>query len=254
MRRIPITCVCLFSGFLLAGQAGTAQNPEGMVLIPGGTFIMGSNAVPGSISYPAHPVTLQSFYMDIREVTNREYMEFCQSTGHGYPEFWGMDVYKSGPGYPDYPVVGVNQSDAGAYAEWAGKRLPTEAEWEYAARGGLEGIDFPYGEHADHALARFNDPGAEKGPLPAGSYEPNGYGLYDMAGNVWEWVSDWFYSAYYAESPPEDPRGPASGTFKVFRGGGWHSGGGCTSVHHRNALPQYWVDISGGFRCVRNAD
>jgi sulfatase modifying factor 1 len=163
-----------------------------------------------------------------------------------------MDIYKSGPGFPDHPVVGVSQFDASQYADWAGKRLPTEAEWEYAARGGLEFIDFPFGEKADHSLARFNDPEAEKGPVPVGSYEPNGFGLYDMSGNVWEWVEDWFDPGYYSESPVDHPKGPPTGTFRVLRGGGWHSGQGCISVRHRCALPQHWVDFAGGFRCVKN--
>jgi sulfatase modifying factor 1 len=105
-----------------------------MVLIPGGTFMMGSDKGQ-AIAAPKHPVTLQAFYMDIHEVSNREYEEYCRATGSKFPEFWGMDLYKSGPDYPDYPVVGVSQFEATQYAEWAGKRLPTEAEWEHAARG-----------------------------------------------------------------------------------------------------------------------
>lgn len=250
-----IIALIFFMPVTLEGQSSKEiKSPEGMVLIPGGKYMTGSNSNPNSISFPAHQVTLSPFFMDKCEVTNKEYYEFCIETGHKLPEFWGMDIYKSGLDYPDYPVLGVSHFEASLYAEWAGKRLPTEAEWEVAARGGLEFIAFPYGEKADHDRARFNDPEAEKGPVKTASYEANGYGLYDMSGNVWEWVSDWFSADYYSESPVENPPGPAGGSFKVLRGGGWHSGPGCSSVSNRNALPQHWVDIAGGFRCVKDPE
>ena len=251
MLRQVISALMLSTVLLAFGQKGNGNPPDGMVLIPGGTFMMGSNDGQG-IAAPKHPVILNAFYMDIREVSNREYEKFCMAAGYKFPEFWGMEIYKSGPDYPDYPVVGVSNFDARQYAEWAGKRLPTEAEWEYAARGGLEDIAYPYGETADHASSRFNDPEAEKGPVKTGSYPPNTYGLHDMSGNAWEWVSDWFSETYYGESPELNPGGPSTGNFRVFRGGGWHSGPGCTSVHHRNALPSHWVDLAGGFRCVKD--
>lgn len=240
--------------FLTGQKPGESDCPEGMALIPGGKYMIGSNSNPNSIAFPAHQLRLHSFYMDQCEVSNKQYEQFCLESGHKFPEFWGMDIYKSGPEYPDYPVIGVSHFEATLYADWAGKRLPTEAEWEVAARGGLEFIDFPYGEKADHSKARFNDAEAEKGPVKTASYEANGYGLYDMSGNAWEWVSDWFGPNYYSESPEEDPQGPGMGNFKVLRGGGWHSGPGCSSVSNRNALPQHWVDIAGGFRCVKDTD
>jgi formylglycine-generating enzyme required for sulfatase activity len=238
---------CIYS------QADQTQAPPGMVLIPGGSYMMGHASGQG-ISTPAHPVTLPPFFMDTHEVSNHQYAEFCKATGHKWPEFWGLDIYKSGPDYPDYPVIGVSHFEAAKYAAWAGKRLPSEAEWEYAARGGALEMDFPYGPAADREKARYNDPNAEKGPLPVGSFEPNEYGLYDMAGNVWEWVEDWFGPDYYRASPQAEPKGPGHGQFRVFRGGGWHSGASCTTVHRRNALPEHWVDLAGGFRCVRDVD
>jgi len=252
MKRIAwiLPIICLTN--LLHAQ-DTASITHEMVLVPKGTFFMGSENHQ-RIAQPRHPVSVDAFYMDVHEVTNRQYHQFCMESGHKLPEFWGMDVYKSGPDYPDHPVIGVSQFDASEYADWAGKRLPTEAEWEYAARGGLEGISFPYGEKADRTRARINDPTADKGPVKVRSYAPNNYGLYDISGNVWEWVSDWFSESYYGESPDKNPQGPHQGSFRVLRGGGWHSGPGCTSVHHRNALPTHWVDIAGGFRCVKDVD
>ncbi|MCK5137020.1 MAG: formylglycine-generating enzyme family protein [Bacteroidales bacterium] len=252
MSRNSLYAITLFIALPMAGQSLSETIPDGMVLISGDTFLMGSNANQLSDAFPRHPVTLPSFYMDIYEVTNKQYYDFCMATGHGLPEFWGMGIYKSGLDFPDHPVVGVSHFDATEYAEWAGKRLPSEAEWEYAARGGMEDIAFPFGDKADHSLARYNDPEAEKGPVETGSYTPNGYGLFDMAGNAWEWVSDWYEGDFYKESPEEQPDGPARGSFRVFRGGGWHSGPGCITVHKRNALPQHWVDIAGGFRCAKD--
>jgi len=251
MIRLLVSTLFLILAIVAYGQEEGENTPQGMVLIPDGTSMMGSDHGQ-TIAAPKHPVLLEAFYMDIHEVSNREYEAYCKSSGYKYPEFWGMDLYRSGPDYPDYPVVGVSQFDATQYAEWAGKRLPTEAEWEYAARGGLEDISYPYGEKADHSMSRLNDPEAVKGPVKTGSYPPNGYGLYDMSGNVWEWVSDWFSESYYSESPEQNPNGPSTGTFRVFRGGGWHSGPGCTTVHRRNALPSHWVDFAGGFRCVKD--
>jgi formylglycine-generating enzyme required for sulfatase activity len=235
----------------LQGQVKSETPPEGMVLIPGGICLMGSDSHQ-RIASPKHQVVLNPFYMDTHEVSNKDYHTFCMETGYKLPEFWGMDVYKSGLDYPDFPVVGVSHSDASEYADWAGKRLPTEAEWEHAARGGLDDISYHFGEKADHSMARYNNPEAEKGPVKCGSFPPNDFGLYDMSGNAWEWVSDWFSESYYSESPEKNPPGPASGSFKVLRGGGWHSGGGCISVHRRNALPQHWLDMAGGFRCVKD--
>lgn len=221
-----------------------------LILIPGGEFVMGKN---GNGDYrPAHKVYLDSFYMDKYEVTNAQYLKFCQATERKLPEFWGMKNYHCGPDFLNHPVVGISWRDARAYAEWAGKRLPTEAEWEYAARGGLVGMNYPNGDELDTAEANYFVKDKARGTVVVGTYPPNGYGLHDMAGNVWEWISDYYDSEFYRNSPYKNPTGPDEGRFKVIRGGSWHSGPSCNRVYYRNALPGNWVDFAVGFRCVKD--
>jgi len=227
-----------------------ASLTEELVLIPDGEFLMGSDS-EGDHS-PVHKVQIDSFYMDKYEVTNAQYLSFCEETGHRLPEFWGMDDFRCGSHYPDHPVVGVSWSDAVEYAAWCGKRLPTEAEWECAARGGLVGMDYPNGDTLHPPDGNYTKAG-KRGPVAVGSYPANGYGLHDMQGNVVEWVRDYYAADYYSSSPSENPRGPESGRFRVIRGGGWHSGAYCNRVYYRNALPPNWVDFAVGFRCVKDA-
>ena len=171
----------------------TIETKAELVLIPGGEFVMGKDD-EGDCS-PAHKVYIDSFYMDKYEVTNAQYLEFCKETGRALPEFWGMKQFRSGSDFPDHPVVGISWRDANAYAEWAGKRLPTEAEWEFAARGGLVGMNYPHGNELDSAQANYTLADLE-GTAPVGSFAPNGYGLHDMTGNVWEWVADYYDGEY----------------------------------------------------------
>ena len=198
---------------------------------------------------PAHGVYVDDFYIDRHEVTNAQYYAFCKETGKKLPEFWGMEEFHCGLALPDHPVAGVSWFDASTYAEWAGKRLPTEAEWEYAARGGIAGKPYPYGDDMDSTMANFSS----RGTVPVCSYPPNGYGLCDMAGNVVEWVLDYYDKEFYVTSPHKNPRGPDDGKFCVIRGGGWHSGKYCNRVVHRNALIPSWVDFNVGFRCAKTA-
>jgi formylglycine-generating enzyme required for sulfatase activity len=166
---------------------------------------------------------------------------------------WGMAGFRCGPDYLNHPVVAVNWVDAKAYAEWCGKRLPTEAEWEYAARGGLEGLNYPNGNTLAPSDGNYSK-SDKRGSVAVGSYLPNGFGLHDMQGNVVEWVADWYAPDYYASSPRKNPAGPDVGKFKVIRGGGWHSGPSCNVVHFRNALPPGWLDFNVGFRCVKDVE
>jgi formylglycine-generating enzyme len=233
---------------LLTGIAGTAfcgaPALEGMVSLPGGEFVMGRD---GSGDYaPAHTVRISAFLMDAREVTNAQYKEFCDRTERKLPIFWGMEEFRCGPDFADHPVVGVSFYDARSYAEWRGVRLPTEAEWEYAARGGHQGWAY---SHGDTLHAHLYAP-TKEGTSPVGSFPANGFGLYDMTGNVLEWVTDYYDGNYYDTSSPVDPQGPATGKFRVIRGGGWHTGPSCAKVHHRTGLQSNWLDFNVGFRCA----
>ena len=221
--------------------------PKGMVLITG-SFSMGSNDGKDN-EKPVHKVYVAAFYMGKYEVTNAQYRKFVQATRHRKPVYWDDSKFNQ----PNQPVVGVSWDDATAYAEWAGKRLPTEAEWEYAARGGLTGKLYPRGDSAGPSQANY---GRNVGkPVPVGSYSANGYGLYDMAGNVWEWCSEWYGSDYYSSSPLRNPQGPSSGSTRVLRGGSWNSLTLYVRVAYRyciNGPSRTNYDI--GFRCVADAE
>jgi sulfatase modifying factor 1 len=231
-----------------SAAALTPPEPE-MALIPGGEFWMGIDE-PG-LSSPPHRVVLPPFYLDKTEVTNAAYEAFCKTTDRRLPEFWGMEEYCSGPGFPNHPVVGISWRDAEAYAKWRGARLPTEAEWEYAARGGLQDKKNSHGDELDAALYAPTGYTGTATPSPVASFPPNGFGLCDMTGNVAEWVADIFAEDYYSHSAVEDPCGPSAGYFRVVRGGGWHTGPGCMAVSYRTALRSNWVDFNTGFRCAK---
>jgi iron(II)-dependent oxidoreductase len=244
----PLDTALALSFNIPPADPGTDPLLDGMVLIPAAEFIMGGRE--DGLYDPAHKVFVDSFYIDRYEVTNSQYQKFCEETGRNWPEFWGMDEYRCGPGWPDHPVVGVSLYQARLYAEWAGKRIPTEAEWELAARGGLDGMKFPNGDELLPTDGNYRVGPWFIGTVPVGCYPPNGYGLYDMAGNVVEWVNDYFHPDYYKTSPYKNPTGPQNGYIAVIRGGGWHSGRMCCNVYTRNACKYTWVDIAVGFRCA----
>ena len=224
-----------------------------MVLIPAGTFQMGST-VGDSDERPVHTVTLNAFYMDVYEVTNARYQKFVESTGYPQPPLSHNPRFNT----PDTPVVRVNWRDAVAYAAWANKRLPTEAEWEYAARGGLVGKRYPNGDIITYTDANFGSTGELdewKWTAPIGSFLPNGYNLYDMAGNVWEWCFDEYNGEFYRVSPQSNPRfgreqAPDNENFRILRGGGW--GGAPEDLR----VADRWYHLSSGstigFRCVKD--
>jgi iron(II)-dependent oxidoreductase len=225
-----------------------------MVLIPAGEFIMGKDSDHEVDFNPAHKVQVNSFYIDKYAVTNAEYYRFCQETEHNLPEFWEIKIFRSGKDFPNHPVVGVNWSDAEEYAEWAGKRLSSEAEWEYAARGKLIDNDYPTEKKWVIPLRR-NTPGEgwENLIVEVDSHNPNAYGLFNMSGNIWEWVLDVYKEDYYKRSTYNNPKSPEEGLLRVIRGGSWHSGKMCKRVYFRKGLPANWVDFAVGFRCAKDS-
>ncbi len=251
------TCIIITVVFLVCAdglaEKVSSQAPErnalsnnddvAMVLVPGGIYTMGS--VDGDPDEkPVHEVYVDRFYIDVQEVTIRQYKKFMDATGHTKPDFWQPELDRSND-----PVAGVSWKDAGAYASWAGKRLPTEAEWEYAARGGKIQGKYPWGDTPDTSYANFNSFGI----TPVRSFKPNGFGIYDMVGNVWEWCSDWYDPEYYNASSMKNPAGPVSGVYKVIRGGAWYCDKDEVRVANRFfALPEA-TSYNTGFRCVLSA-
>jgi len=222
-----------------------------MMFIPAGEFTMGRN---GSFAnqYPTHTVTLDAYWMDQTEVTNAMYAK-CVEAGMCNPPKRNVsstrNSYYGNSEYDDYPVIYVDWNMAKTYCEWAGARLPTEAEWEKAARG-TDGRTFPWGEDLDCNKANYSDCVGDTSMVGSYDYGKSPYGLFDMAGNVWEWVADWYDSNYYSISPSLNPQGPTSGTVHVLRGGSWYfDGWDATSAHRLNIDPFSIINFDG-FRCA----
>ena len=240
----------------------TGSDDAPMALIPAGEFQMGSSNGPKE-ERPVHTVFLDAFYIDKYEITNKQYRKFIEATGHKEPE--GYDLTRRNSVKPwndpklngdEKPVVCVNWEDATAYAKWVGKRLPTEAEWEKAARGGLVGKKYPWGDTITHDDANYKGTGGKdiwEYTSPVSSFAPNGYELYDMAGNVWEWCADWYDSDYYKISPKDNPKGPsANRSWRILRGCPWNYPADNTGVSLRGYESPYLTYIFVGFRCVQD--
>ena len=287
-KMICVFLTIIFIG-VVAGDTFVLKRqsvPEGMVLIPAGEFQMGSRGDGPDDETPVHIVYTDAFYMDKYEVTNAQYKAFVDANpewrktnidGHladsVYLESWDDNTYPSGAA--NHPVTHVSWNAAMAYAKWKGKRLPTEAEWEKAARGGLIGKKYPWGDAIDTNKANY-DGSYDNKIMPVGSYPANGYGLYDMAGNVEEWCLDRYQFDFYENSPHRNPvAGTANISFlidnfisvrgngsyrqgrgwvyssRVLRGGEWSSQADHIRVAHRYSR---WPETSSayiGFRCVR---
>ena len=263
------------------------ESKVGMILVSAGEFVMGAGSEdqetleefgfpPPWIEHlepllesalPKHVVFLDSYYIDQHEVTNRDYAVFVEATDSAPPGLWATAGFDD----PDQPVVGVTWFDADAYCSWAGKRLPTEAEWEKAARG-TDDLVFPWGNTWDQSRLHSADAmsispllsydewmnwvegnGLSMRPVKVGSF-PSGaspYGAMDMAGNVWEWVADWHGSSYYLESPAKNPQGPPSGNRKVLRGGAWDVARVAVYTWFRETfMPPQDGSAVTGFRCA----
>jgi formylglycine-generating enzyme len=219
---------------------------EDMALIPAGYFMMGAPEGQGYEEvHPRHRVWVDAFYMDKYEVTFDQYDKFCGATGRKKPS-------DAGWGRGNRPVIKINWDDANAYCQWAGKRLPTEAEWEKAARGGTDTIFFWGGSDTPAVeYAWFRDNSGMR-THPVGEKMPNPFGLYDMMGNVSEWLEDWYGLDYYAKSPERNPQGPVSGLYRALRGGSW---GHIVMFLQTDSRSYYEPSVgtsNSGCRCARN--
>ncbi len=190
-----------------------------MVFIPEGEFVMGYND-GNSDEKPEHKVYLDAFYIDKYEVSNKDYQKFIKATNYPAPAFWESKEYNNF-NKPDKPVVGILWEDAFNYALWAGKRLPTEAEWEKACRGDSSFL-YPWGDKKpDKSLGNFcSDNTIDVKSFPEGA---SPYGVYNMLGNVWEWCNDWYDENYYQKNQTSNPSGAKTGHYRVLRGGSWNN-------------------------------
>jgi formylglycine-generating enzyme required for sulfatase activity len=293
-------------------DAVTTSTPDAarpMIVLPGGTFLMGTDyagGFPADGEGPVRPVTLSLFAIDVYPVTNADFTAFVQATGYKteaekfkwsfvfwahipqsrfkllvedtvasapwwckvpgacwkYPEGPGSDI----KGRSNYPVVHVSWNDAAAYAQWAGKTLPTEAQWEYAARGGLEQKLYAWGDEltpgGKHMCniwqgrfpTRDNGEDGYTGACPVDAFPPNGHGLYSITGNVWEWCADWFTTSFAASPTAHDPAGPSAGDNKVMKGGSFLCHASYCNRYRVGARTKNTPDSSAaniGFRCVK---
>jgi len=209
---------------------------------------------------PVHDVCISAFEMDVYEVTNAKYAECVDDGPCAAPIYSGSYArtsYYGNPLYVDFPVIWVDWFRAAAYCTWVGKRLPTEAEWEYAARGGLSGALYAWGNTISGWNANYWQSGDpwDNETSQVGYYAANGYGLHDVAGNVWEWVNDWYDRHYYEycvnHGIVNNPPGPASGTSRGMRGGSWYDPTGNLRVSDRYVNNPDGEENFIGFRCAR---
>ncbi|WP_299535394.1 formylglycine-generating enzyme family protein [Ulvibacterium sp.] len=282
-----LAMLILALGFTVIGQ--TKKPPSGMVLIPAGTFMMGASNGQ-EMEKPIHEVSLDAFYMDTHEVTVAQFRKFVKATdyvtdaekkggciiydGTDFVKKEGVDWRFDARGNPhiksgdDLPVTHLSWNDANAYAKWVGKRLPTEAEWEYAARGGEEGYTYAWGNKglsstvwanvSDENYIKVVDWPYFKGyddgyvfAAPVGSFPPNTFGLYDMAGNAWEWCADYFDENYYRKSPKKNPINKTPNERRSMRGNSWDGRPNLMRASRRTSDLQYNSYVDTGFRCVK---
>jgi formylglycine-generating enzyme required for sulfatase activity len=270
-----------------------SDTPDGMVFIPGGSFEMG-DADGLDIEKPVHEVELSSFWLDAHEVTIQEYADFVDATGYvtdaekgggcfiwtgkGWEKTegvnWRFDELGRTHGIEkaNHPVTHLSWNDAHAYAGWAGKRLPTEAEWEYAARGGEIGFRYAWGNDplGPKIVANVSDEnfvkvvtfwptheGYDDGytfSSPVGSFPPNSLGLYDMSGNAWEWCADFFAEDFYSRSPEVNPLNDDGYEQRVMRGNSWDGRPGLLRCSRRTSDAQSASYVDTGFRCAKDVD
>lgn len=254
------------------------------VRVPGREFSMGSDEGADD-ERPAHRVQVDTFFASVHPITVEQYGEFVRESGHAAPSVHALPMIVTPAGAASFrelsaahawrdgevprdrarhPVTLVTHSDATAYCRWVSGRvgrmvrLPTEAEWERAARGERDGARFPWGNHVDGAHANFLPEPSQKrqrGTQPVGSYPPNDLNLYDMAGNVWQWVADWYRADAYRAGDRRNPRGPGTGALRIVRGGSWVTHDlNQLRCAHRHKVPPDTYTYSIGFRVVYSDD
>lgn len=249
MKKIKLFLAFLFT---ITSTLLSAQTYPEMIEVQGGTFTMGDTEMEGDENeHPAHEVTLNTFSISKTLVTVAQYKAYCRATGKSMPKppEWGW--------IDNHPMVNVSWQDAVAYTDWLADkfdkdyRLPTEAEWEYAARGGNQSKGYKYaGARSLDAVGWYGEDWKTGSTHPVAQKRPNELGIYDMSGNVWEWCRDWYGLDYYANSPSDNPRGPASGSFRVLRGGSWDYSAADCRVARRSVGDPSIRFFGNGFRVV----
>jgi sulfatase modifying factor 1 len=240
----------------LSSKPSKVSEPR-MALIPEGYFLMGSDQGQDE-ERPIHRVWVDAFQMAVFQVRNRDYALFLHSTGHPAPKHWDDPDFS----HPDQPVVAVNWFEAVKYCDWLSAAtarrycLPTEAEWERAARGGCEGLAYPWGNQLPGEWPEYVERwrGEVRGPLPVGQGRPSPFGLYDVSENVHEWCADWFGPDYYRNSLERNPTGPEAGTRRASRGGSWRHQIKVSRCSARSSIPPLFQYADYGFRVVRDLE
>lgn len=240
------------SASLSQTNLNTPELPK-LALIPAGSFVMGSDAGQDN-ERPVHRVWVDAFYLGECQVTNREYGRFLQATEIHPPPLWRDPNFS----HPDRPVVAVSWFETVQYCDWLSGitgeryRLPYEAEWERAARGGEEGKLFPWGDDPPQSLPNYQQRWTS-GPEPVAQCPPNAFGLFDICENVHEWCNDWYQADYYVVSPERNPQGPQTGERRVSRGGSWRHHVKVTRCAARSSLPPQFQYADYGFRVACDA-
>jgi formylglycine-generating enzyme required for sulfatase activity len=227
--------------------------PPDCAIIPAGSFLMGCEQGRDE-EKPVHAVWVDAFEMAVHQVRHRDFACFLEATGRAAPPQWNDADFR----HPDQPVVSVSWFDAVAYCEWLtdsfGRRyrLPTEAEWERAARGGVEGALYCWGDEAPQSRPEYlrRWAGVVNGPRPVGAEPPNAFGIFDLGENVHEWCADWYAKDYYSGSPDRNPLGPATGDRRASRGGSWRHHVKVSRCAARSSIPPAFQYADYGFRVV----
>lgn len=255
ITQIAIGLMITVGTITIGVAANLSESSKDMVLIPKGEFTMGSNEHADETK---HQVVLDPYWIDKYEASNARYKEFMKATNHPAPAYWDDPRLNK----PNQPVVGVSWTDANTFCRWEGKRLPTEAEWERAAKGPETDRHYPWGHHLDPKKANYGQIVGRTMPVDSYAEGVSGYGVHNMAGNVFEWVNDWYEPSYYKHSLALNPKGPDQGynfanqgPVKVLRGGSWLAPETSLHTSHRfwNQPDNNSYGVGLGFRCAMSA-